>query len=287
MDGLAPALRRRFLVPGLSRHGAVRRWAARGRPAEDRAIRGGQPEQRAWRARLRPYLLRERRADTARGFLSSWLATYPREGFFHGHLSWHLSLCEIQAGNWDGGAAAVSGRHRARPAQRRSATENVGCERRILWRSELAGHPRDAAAWRAMHEYAGSCTAAAGQRARRSACHSGPGRHGRRCRARRPCQPDGGIGARRALPVRLLPSRTVARLRGVRTWGFCCGDRGARAARGGKRTHWRQPRATRPDRVHFVEGLPRRRPAGGGATSARRAAAWCFRRSRLGVAAVH
>jgi tetratricopeptide (TPR) repeat protein len=38
--------------------------------------------------------------ETARTYLSSWLATYPREGFFYGHLSWHLSLCEIQAGNW-------------------------------------------------------------------------------------------------------------------------------------------------------------------------------------------
>jgi len=38
--------------------------------------------------------------DTARTYLSSWLATYPRDGFFHGHLSWHLSLCELQAGNW-------------------------------------------------------------------------------------------------------------------------------------------------------------------------------------------
>ena len=37
--------------------------------------------------------------DAARTFLSSWLATYPRDGFFYGHLSWHLSLCEIQAGN--------------------------------------------------------------------------------------------------------------------------------------------------------------------------------------------
>src|SRR5215469_14873400 len=39
--------------------------------------------------------------DTARAFLSSWLATYPREGFFYGHLSWHQSLCEIQTGNWE------------------------------------------------------------------------------------------------------------------------------------------------------------------------------------------
>jgi hypothetical protein len=37
--------------------------------------------------------------DTARAFLSSWLASYPRDGFFHGHLSWHLSLCELEAGN--------------------------------------------------------------------------------------------------------------------------------------------------------------------------------------------
>src|SRR5580700_1738397 len=29
--------------------------------------------------------------DTARTFLSSWLAIYPRGGFFYGHLSWHLS----------------------------------------------------------------------------------------------------------------------------------------------------------------------------------------------------
>src|SRR5262249_52379022 len=27
--------------------------------------------------------------DTGRAFLSGWLATYPRNGSFHGHLSWH------------------------------------------------------------------------------------------------------------------------------------------------------------------------------------------------------
>jgi len=35
----------------------------------------------------------------ARGFLASWLATYPREGFFHGHLNWHLALGELEADN--------------------------------------------------------------------------------------------------------------------------------------------------------------------------------------------
>ena len=32
--------------------------------------------------------------DAARSFLSSWLATYPRDGFFYGHLSWHLSFAK-------------------------------------------------------------------------------------------------------------------------------------------------------------------------------------------------
>jgi tetratricopeptide (TPR) repeat protein len=91
--------------------------------------------------------------DTARAFLSSWLATYPRDGFFHGHLSWHLSLCELAAGNWAEAAllyrdAIALDRHSGGPQQRMSDGAA------FLWRSELAGQPRDAAAWRAMYEYA-------------------------------------------------------------------------------------------------------------------------------------
>ncbi|TMJ63443.1 MAG: tetratricopeptide repeat protein, partial [Alphaproteobacteria bacterium] len=37
--------------------------------------------------------------DTARAFLLPWLAEYPRDGFFYGHLSWHLSLVEIALGH--------------------------------------------------------------------------------------------------------------------------------------------------------------------------------------------
>jgi tetratricopeptide (TPR) repeat protein len=93
--------------------------------------------------------------DTARAYLSSWLATYPRDGFFHGHLSWHLSLCEIQAGNWPEALslyqdAMALDRHSGGPQQRMSDGAA------FLWRSELAGHPRDAAAWRALHDYAAS-----------------------------------------------------------------------------------------------------------------------------------
>jgi tetratricopeptide (TPR) repeat protein len=91
----------------------------------------------------------------ARTFLSSWLATYPREGFFYGHLSWHLSLCEILAGNWAEALrlyrdAIALDRHSGGPQQK------VSDGSAFLWRSELAGHPRDAAAWRALYGYANS-----------------------------------------------------------------------------------------------------------------------------------
>ena len=91
-------------------------------------------------------------AETARAYLSSWLATYPRDGFFHGHLSWHLSLFELQAGNWDEALqlyrdAMTLDRHSGGPQQR------VSDGAAFLWRSELAGHPRDTAAWRAIYEY--------------------------------------------------------------------------------------------------------------------------------------
>ncbi|HVC56993.1 MAG TPA: tetratricopeptide repeat protein [Stellaceae bacterium] len=93
--------------------------------------------------------------DTARAYLSSWLATYPREGFFYGHLSWHLSLCELQAGNWAQALhlyqdALTLDRHSGGPQQKMSDGAA------FLWRSELAGYPRDAAAWRALFDYANS-----------------------------------------------------------------------------------------------------------------------------------
>ncbi len=93
--------------------------------------------------------------ETARTFLSSWLATYPREGFFHGHLSWHLTLCEIEAGNWTEALrvyhdAVALDRHSGGPQQK------VSDGAAFLWRSELAGRPRDAAAWRALNVYASS-----------------------------------------------------------------------------------------------------------------------------------
>ena len=69
-------------------------------------------------------------------------------------MSWHLSLFELQAGNWDEAlrlyrdALALDRRHSGGPQQRMSDATA------FLWRAELAGHPRDKAAWRAMYDYA-------------------------------------------------------------------------------------------------------------------------------------
>jgi len=93
--------------------------------------------------------------DAARNYLSSWFRTYPREGFFYGHLSWHLSLCEIQIGNWTQATRlyrdAISlDRHSGGPQQKMSDGAA------FLWRSELAGCPRDAVAWRRLFDYTNS-----------------------------------------------------------------------------------------------------------------------------------
>src|ERR1043165_8430283 len=89
---------------------------------------------------------------TRRSYLSSWLATYPHNGFFYGHLSWHLSLCEIQAGNWTQALqlyrdAIALDRHSGGPQQK------ISDGAAFLWRSELAGHLRNATAWRKLYNY--------------------------------------------------------------------------------------------------------------------------------------
>jgi hypothetical protein len=70
-------------------------------------------------------------------------------------LSWHLSLCEIQAGNWEEALrlyrdAIALDRHSGGPRQR------ISDGAAFLWRSELAGEPRDHAAWRGLYDYANS-----------------------------------------------------------------------------------------------------------------------------------
>ena len=116
----------------------------------------------AWVAHARTHLCYENGdPKAARGFLASWLLTYPRNAPLYSHLSWHLALSDLEAGN-----AAEASRlyqeafsldvHSGPP--RAKITDGVS----FLWRWELAGHPRDADAWRMMHEFATNALPRAG-----------------------------------------------------------------------------------------------------------------------------
>lgn len=91
--------------------------------------------------------------QAARAFLSGWLAGYPRHAFFHGHLSWHLALEELELGY----AEDAFRRYRdciALETHSGSPQLKLVDAASFLWRAELAGHPRDPAAWRMIHDFA-------------------------------------------------------------------------------------------------------------------------------------
>ena len=92
-------------------------------------------------------------ANAARAFLASWLTTYPRNGWLYSHLNWHLALSHLETG--DAAAAYRLFRGAFAPdvhsgPPRGKVTDPVS----FLWRWELAGYPRDAEAWRVMHDFA-------------------------------------------------------------------------------------------------------------------------------------
>jgi len=107
-----------------------------------------------WAAHARAHLCYEEGdANAARVFLVSWLTTYPRNGTLYSHLSWHLALGHLEAG--DSAAALKLFREAFAPdvhsgPPRGKLNDAVS----FLWLWELAGHPRDGHAWRVMHDFA-------------------------------------------------------------------------------------------------------------------------------------
>ena len=130
------------------------------RPKIDRSL--AQNPNNPWAAHARAHLCYEEGdPDAARAFLASWLTSYPRNGLLYSHLSWHLALGHLEAG--DPTAALRLFReafsldvHSGPPRAR--VTDAVS----FLWRWELAGHPRDAEAWRIIHDFANSALPNAG-----------------------------------------------------------------------------------------------------------------------------
>ena len=91
--------------------------------------------------------------DSGIAFMREWLPLYDRGGGLFGHLNWHLGLFELHAGNLDAGLrlyndAFCADDHRGAVHQKLSDSSS------FLWRSELAGHPRDRARWAKLVAYA-------------------------------------------------------------------------------------------------------------------------------------
>ena len=91
--------------------------------------------------------------DAAAAFMKSWLSEYPRAGGLRGHLHWHLALSHLQSGNSAEALDLFTDAFVPEESQGR-ALVMLADAASLLWRSELAGHPRDPARWQAVHAFA-------------------------------------------------------------------------------------------------------------------------------------
>ncbi|HLJ06647.1 MAG TPA: tetratricopeptide repeat protein [Acetobacteraceae bacterium] len=124
---------------------------AAARPLIERSL--AQNPANPWAAHATAHLVYEEGdPPAARSFLTNWLTTYPRDGALYSHLSWHLALAHLEAG--DVPIANSLFREAFAPDVHTGPPRgklNDGAS--FLWRRELAGQPRDPAAWRAMHAF--------------------------------------------------------------------------------------------------------------------------------------
>jgi tetratricopeptide (TPR) repeat protein len=129
-------------------------------PKIDRSL--AQNSKNPWAAHARAHLCYEEGdAEAACAFLASWFPTYPRDGSLYSHLSWHLALGHLEAGDTEAALrlfreAFAPDVHSGPP--RGKVNDAVA----FLWRWELAGHPRNAGAWHIIHDFATSAFPRAG-----------------------------------------------------------------------------------------------------------------------------
>jgi len=124
---------------------------AAARPLIERSL--AQHPANPWAAHATAHLVYEEgNPSAARAFLDKWLTTYPRDGALYSHLSWHLALAHLDAGDT---AAANALFHDAFAPDVHTGPPrgklNDGVS--FLWRRELAGHPRDAESWRVVQDF--------------------------------------------------------------------------------------------------------------------------------------
>ena len=91
--------------------------------------------------------------DSGIEFMRDWLPFYDRGGGLFGHLNWHLGLFELHAGHLDEGLRLYNDAFCA-DDHRGAVHQKLSDSAAFLWRSELAGHPRDPARWAKLKDYA-------------------------------------------------------------------------------------------------------------------------------------
>jgi tetratricopeptide (TPR) repeat protein len=91
--------------------------------------------------------------DSGIAFMRDWLPLYDRAGGLFGHLNWHLGLFELHAGNLAAGFHLYNDAFSA-DDHRGAVHQKLSDSASFLWRSELAGHPRDHARWAKLQDYA-------------------------------------------------------------------------------------------------------------------------------------
>jgi len=92
--------------------------------------------------------------DMAEGgaFLSSWLQAHEQASFLHGHLSWHIALTALEAGDLDG-ALKIYEQH-IRPSDSRYPPMIVFTDSAsLMWRLSLAGKAGLEPYWREVAAY--------------------------------------------------------------------------------------------------------------------------------------
>ena len=91
--------------------------------------------------------------DGGIAFMRDWLPLYDRAGGLFGHLNWHLGLFELHAGNLDAALRLYNDAFSA-DDHRGAVHQKLSDSSSFLWRSELAGYPRDPARWARLLDYA-------------------------------------------------------------------------------------------------------------------------------------
>jgi hypothetical protein len=105
-------------------------------------------------AHIRTHIAYERDdGEPARTWLSRWMEDYPVAGFMHCHLSWHLALAALDAGDlesaWKTFDTAV------KPGAAWGPPLNVMTDGvSFVLRAELAGAPRSLPRWQQLADYA-------------------------------------------------------------------------------------------------------------------------------------